>query len=49
MTQWSMWGGFMKKTRGQKSRATVPLRSHKCVFILGTVRTAVNKNKTDHT
>ncbi len=25
MTQWSIWGGFMKKTRGQKSRATVPL------------------------
>jgi hypothetical protein len=26
MTQWSIWGGFMKKTRGQKSRATVPLK-----------------------
>ncbi len=26
MTQWSIWGGFMKKPRGQKSRATVPLR-----------------------
>ncbi len=25
MTQWSIWGGFMKKPRGQKSRATVPL------------------------
>ncbi len=25
MTQWSIWGGFMKKTGGQKSRATVPL------------------------
>ncbi len=25
MTQWSIWGGFMEKTRGQKSRATVPL------------------------
>ncbi len=30
MTQWSIWGGFMKKTRGQKSRATVPLR---CVCV----------------
>jgi hypothetical protein len=29
MTQWSIWGGFMKKTRGQKSRATVPLNG-KC-------------------
>jgi hypothetical protein len=26
MFQWSIWGGFMQKTRGQKSRATVPLR-----------------------
>jgi hypothetical protein len=32
MTQWSIWGGFLKKTRGQKSRATVPLRNswNKC-------------------
>ncbi len=25
MTQWSIWGGFMKKNRGQKSRVTIPL------------------------
>ncbi len=38
MTQWSIWGGFMKKTRGQKSRATVPLKKGKpnraCEFTL---------------
>ncbi len=25
MTQWSIWRGFVEKTRGQKSHATVPL------------------------
>ncbi len=29
MNQGPIWGRFMKKTRGQKSRATVPLRFHK--------------------
>ncbi len=28
MNQGPIWGRFMKKTRGPKSRATVPLKSH---------------------
>ncbi len=28
MNQGPIWGRFMKKTRGQKSRATVPLREN---------------------
>jgi hypothetical protein len=28
MNKGPIWGQFMKKTRGQKSRATVPLKIH---------------------
>jgi hypothetical protein len=44
MTQWSIWGGFMKKTRGQKSRATVPLSSVQ--FRLNYMYVVVEKNAT---
>ncbi len=34
MNQGPIWGRFMKKTRGQKSRATVPLRqAHHRIFL----------------